>query len=348
MTNIFIDTQVFVQKNFNYKNDLFQRLIHAAQDGLITIYLTDIVIKEIESKIYEQVYEKTKNSLSKFLKDSKVLKNIENYSILFEMEKRLDYIYEELMGQFEQFLNDASVEVISVDHVSPAYIFEMYFNGTPPFSRKKRDEFPDAFSLVAFEEWFEQQGEKISIVSGDEDLKNFCEKSQILIYEPSLEAFFDRLTKNKTYKHQFIASVYDANINKIELSILNSIEEHWFMLIGEDGEVEKVEVLSIDLDEEPYILEIEEGEEQSAILAFKASVNIVANVSYMDYASSYYDKEEGKYLYTEYVDSVIDDVIEVPVLIKIKFEHYNKEEMDIISTSLNEGEPIEISIQEEY
>ncbi|EJR05163.1 hypothetical protein II5_03153 [Bacillus cereus MSX-A1] len=104
------------------------------------------------------------------------------------------------------------------------------------------------------------------------------------------------------------------------------------MLIGEDGEVENIDL----------------NEEQSAMLAFKASVNIVANVSYMDSASSYYDKEEGKYLYTEYVDSVIDDVIEVPVLMKIKFEHYNKEEMDIISTSLNKGEPIQISIQEKY
>ncbi|EJR12428.1 PIN domain-containing protein [Bacillus cereus] len=348
MTNIFIDTQVFVHRNFNYKNDLFQRLIHAAQDGLITIYLTDIVIKEIESKIHEHVYEKTKNSLPKFVKDSKVLKNIEDYSTLFDIEKRLDNIYEELIRQFNQFLNDANVGVISVDDVSPAYIFEMYFNGIPPFSRKKRDEFPDAFSLVALETWFEQQEEKISIISDDKDLKNFCEESQILIYEPSLESFFDSLTKNKTYKHDFIVSVYDSNLNEIGSSVVSDLEEHWFMLIGEDGEVEKVKMLSIDLDEDPYILEIEEDEEQSATLAFNASVHLEANISYIDYSSSYYDKEEGKYFYTEYVDRVIDDVVEVPVLIKIKFEHYNKEEMDIMSISLNEGEPIQISLHEEY
>ncbi|CAH0316564.1 hypothetical protein SRABI96_05247 [Peribacillus sp. Bi96] len=78
MTNVFIDTQVFVQKNFNFKNDIFQRLINASEDGLISIYLTDIIIDEVESKIYEQVYEKIKNSHTKFTKEAKILNNSNN------------------------------------------------------------------------------------------------------------------------------------------------------------------------------------------------------------------------------------------------------------------------------
>ncbi|WP_417898460.1 PIN domain-containing protein [Bacillus haimaensis] len=347
MTNVFIDTQVFVQKNFNYDNDLFMKLKSASQDGLITIYLTDIVKKEIESKIYEQVYEKVKNIHTKFVKDAKILKNLSDYSNSFDIGERLEEIFNELINQTNQFLKDASVEVISVNDVSPAFIFDMYFKGIPPFSKKKREEFPDAFSLVALENWFKQQGGKICIVSDDEDLKNYCEESEPLIYEPSLESFFDNLIKNNNYKHQFIISVYDANLDIIESSVKDHFEEHWFTLLNEEGEIEKVEVQSIELDEDPYIIDVDD-EEATATIAFNAIVSFLADVSYVDYSSSYYDKEEGKYFYLETVNGEIDDAVTVSVLMKINYNYHEKEESEVCSVSLNEGESIEIAFPYEY
>lgn len=348
MANVFIDTQVFIQKNFNFKNDLFQRLINASEDGLVTIYLTDIVINEVKSKIKEQVFEKIKTSSSRFSKDAKILKNLNEYSNIFNIGERLDEIYINLCNQFEQFLLDASAEVISIDDVSASFIFNMYFNGIPPFSIKKRDEFPDAFSLVALENWFTQQNEKISVVSNDEDLKNYCKESQCLTYEPSLEAFFDSTIKNNKYKHQYIISVYDANGDKIVSEIKDHFEYHGFILIGEEGDIEKVYVHSIELDEDPYIIAIDEEEEKSATIAFNASVSYSADVSYVDYNNSYYDKEEGKYLYLETVNTEIEDVVEIPVLVTIKYEHHNKEELEINSILLNEGESIEVSFPCEF
>ncbi|MFD6211418.1 PIN domain-containing protein [Peribacillus sp. NPDC060253] len=75
--------------------------------------------------------------------------------------------------------------------VSPAFIFKMYFKDIPPFSKKKRDEFPDAFSLVALENWFKRQDEKVRIVSDDGDLKNYCEESHTLIYESGCQTPID-------------------------------------------------------------------------------------------------------------------------------------------------------------
>ncbi|MFS0824800.1 PIN domain-containing protein [Bacillus sp. 1P02SD] len=348
MTNVFIDTQVFVQKNFNLQNDLFKRLVNASEDGLISIYLTDIVINEVESKIYEQVYEKIKNSHTKFSKDAKILKNLSEYSNTFDIGEKLDQIFNDLIKQFKQFLVDASVEVISVDDVSPAFIFKMYFKGSPPFSKKKRDEFPDAFSLVALENWFEQQNEEVFIVSDDGDLKNYCEESYTLVYEPSLESLFDSLIKIHNYKHKFIISVYDTNYDKIESFVKDQFEEHGFILIGEDGDIEKVDVQSIELDEDPYIIEVDEEEEETATIAFNASVSFFANISYVDYSNSYYDKEEGKYLYQEIVNTELDDDVTVSILMKFKYKYNDKEEIEVNSLSLNEGESIEIVLPNDY
>lgn len=65
--------------------NVFQRLIVAKEDDLISVYLTEIVIKEVESKIYENVYEKVKNSHSKFVKDARVLRNIDKYKDIFNI-----------------------------------------------------------------------------------------------------------------------------------------------------------------------------------------------------------------------------------------------------------------------
>lgn len=73
-----------------------------------------------------------------------------------------------------------------------------------------------------------------------------------------------------------------------------------------------------------------------------------ADISYVDYSNSYYDKEEDKYLYLETVNTEIDYEVTVPVLMKIKYVHYNKEELEVYSMSLNEGESIEIVIHNEY
>lgn len=346
--NVFIDTQVFIQKNFNFKSDLFKRLINVSEDGLISIYLTNIVTNEVESNIYEQVYEKTKNIHAKFAKDAKILRNLSEYSNTFSIGDRLEQIYNDLIAQFNQFLVDASVEVISIDDVSPSLIFDMYFKGIPPFSTKKKNEFPDAFSIVALENQFRQKNEKIYIVSDDGDLKSYCVESDTLIYEPSLESLFDSLIKVNNFKHQFIISVYDANYEKIESNLNEYFVEHGFVLIGEDGEIEKVDVQSIELDEDPYIIEVDEEGEGTATIAFNASVVFTADISYVDYSNSYYDKEEGKYLYLETVNTEIDDDITVPVLMKINYNFNDKDEIEVNSISLNEGESIEIVFPSGY
>jgi predicted nucleic acid-binding protein len=347
LANVFIDTQVIIHKNFNFDHELFQRLIHASNNGLITIYLTNVVKNEIESKIHDLVYEKVRNIHKKFATEAKILKNVSDYRNIFTIGEKLDEVYEVLINQFEQFLVDAKVEVISVNDVSPNVIFDMYFKGIAPFSVKKKDEFPDAFSLIALEQLSKHLKEKISIVSDDEDLESFCKESENLIREPSLESFFNNLSKNKKYMHQFIVSVYDENVSEIITSIQNQLEDTWFILMDEDGDVEKFEVQSIELDEDPYILEIE-AREGVATLVFIASVSYIADVSYVDFSSSLYDKEEGKYLHKIYIKREIDDVMDVTVLMKIKYNHHNKKEIQIVSLKLNDGESLELYLPNEY
>ncbi len=61
-----------------------------------------------------------------------------------------------------------------------------------------------------------------------------------------------------------------------------------------------------------------------------------------------YDKEEGKYLYLETVTTEIADDVTVPVLMKISYNFNDKDEIEVNSISLNEGESIEVAFPNGY
>ncbi|MFH4307413.1 PIN domain-containing protein, partial [Acinetobacter baumannii] len=59
---------------------------------------------------------------------------------------------------------------------------------TPPFGKevKKKNEFPDAITLNAIEEWAKQNNKKVLAIACDNDWKSYCEKSENIEYNDDL------------------------------------------------------------------------------------------------------------------------------------------------------------------
>ncbi|WP_418055470.1 PIN domain-containing protein, partial [Priestia megaterium] len=49
--NIFLDTSIYIQKNFTFQNDAFQSLLNLSKEGYIQLYTTNITHNEILSNI---------------------------------------------------------------------------------------------------------------------------------------------------------------------------------------------------------------------------------------------------------------------------------------------------------
>ena len=52
---VFLDTEVFVRENFNYKSTRFKSLMSLASAGRIQVFLTDLTLREIETSIRSHV-----------------------------------------------------------------------------------------------------------------------------------------------------------------------------------------------------------------------------------------------------------------------------------------------------
>jgi hypothetical protein len=54
---------------------------------------------------------------------------------------------------WERFLREAKVEIVSAADVSGSELLRLYFAKEAPFSATKKDEFPDAITVLALEQW---------------------------------------------------------------------------------------------------------------------------------------------------------------------------------------------------
>jgi predicted nucleic acid-binding protein len=167
-SHVFIDTEVFISANFKFSSGRLKKVKDLLVANKITIHLTDITIKEVESNI-----EKAVSNLNSLIKDfqnkAKIIQNIEPYDILFSYDS--SKVLESIKADFSKFLKSwqakdsytyiaPCINVISINAVSIESIFEKYFTQKAPFKDgKKKNEFPDAFVIAALEHRFSNQDE---------------------------------------------------------------------------------------------------------------------------------------------------------------------------------------------
>ncbi|PTL38097.1 PIN domain-containing protein [Alkalicoccus saliphilus] len=338
---VFIDTQVFVAMNFNYQSWLFKEIISLVDKEKINVYLPEVTKREIESKIDEKVFVEVKKMQKEFKTNAKILRALEEYNPIFELEFKLNEVKDELIQRFHQFITEARIEIISIDKVDTRAVFDKYFDGEPPFSDKKSHEFPDAFSIMAFENKFSEDFEYIHVVSGDKDLKAYCENKEYLIYHEALNSLFDYITRIEN-DHDMIIDKYQFNIDNITKRVEADIEKQEFMLIDEDGSVHDTMISNTQLDE-PFIIEID-VENKSAILATTAKFSIYGNAKYVDYASSAYDSEDNEYVFYEYSEKEFETEQEVPITFYISYDYDKETNITVQSVEVNNDETIEVEI----
>ena len=168
-----LDSCVFFKNDDFWQLSLeaFSRLLELYDADIVQILLVDIVRRETESMIAR--------------KSAAVWKAHKVHCALFgEQCRSVEEVEAHLMAEFARFCE--KTQTVETKHITAGRVFDLYWNHKPPFrNRKKRNEFPDAFSLVALTEWAERHGE-IRVVSDDSDWRDSCEGA--LKYHKTMES----------------------------------------------------------------------------------------------------------------------------------------------------------------
>lgn len=339
--NIFIDASIFIAHNYDYKGAVFENITRLAKAGQANLFVTDISLREVKVHIEEDVKKAVQASL-KFKKDARALRNIDE-SPFKEIFSNVDeaHAVEHLFTQLDNFIKEAEVSILSTDGVEVAAVFEKYFRKSPPFGdNKKKEEFPDAFTLEALEAWCLRNDDKMYIASADTDLMGYCETTGRLIYVSKLAEFIDIIELHDEVLSPHVLSLVEAHENAIKEAISEAFCQEGFFLEDQDGEVNEVTVVDIEIQN---LLFLEVGHD-FAVVEVEVETKFAADISYDDLDTASYDSEGKVLIPWHTISKTVTQDVDYTATVNIAHDAGKADSFDITSVKIGTGRRFGFSV----
>ncbi|MEH2088380.1 PIN domain-containing protein [Nostoc sp.] len=306
-----LDTEIFNKAKFNYQSTSFRQLTKLAKDKKIALYLTTINQQEILSQLEKYSNESVlalKSLHKDFRKKAFIIHNSNRYRHLLNLRLNEQDLYKELIEQYNNFIKEAEVNILSVDTVPVEDIFNKYFNFTPPFKHgEKKYEFPDAFAIAAIEIKAKSEDRIIYVISGDKDWKDAVCLNENLIYQENIDEFLEEIItiEKESEEIDLCNEILEDNLPKIEAIISNNfiIKEFSFSSYFDNGlfepgseNIDFVEVDAIEVIEK-YIVDIDDEDAENPVVTFELIVKVsyAADVSFNSTENAVWVGEDETY-----------------------------------------------------
>jgi len=317
--HVFLDTEVFVGKNFHYDHKDFKALLGYAQAGTITLRLTEVHYREIQKKIRDRVAD-AKRALepirgTKVHPNVVILRNAKHLGFggIFDFDG--DSVVDELIVQFEKFLKDGNVQISPVAGLLVGPVLDKYFRSEPPFEKReeKKNEFPDAIGVAVAAEWCQANASKAYLVSGDKGVRKAC--SGDLIPLSSIPELTDLIALALPQQAAIARGWFHYAAAYIRERIAREFEGAGFILTDQEGEVLDTHVSedAVKLTE-PEFLSVDEG---YAELVVHAEVPFTADVTYDDPSATFW--VEGEKYVVDSIEQEVEQTETVDVYVGLSF-----------------------------
>lgn len=345
---VFIDTQYFVKAGLHFDSPAFKSFRNYCEAEELFHISTSVVEREVKSKIEASVGEAI-SAIKTFHRKARLISSLDDEAIkgLF-VEIPEEDIYKKSNDVFDEFMAACSTDVIEADGIDLEELLSMYFEKKPPFGEgKKKTEFPDAISLLSLKKHLEE-GEKIYVISDDEDLKSYCEDNPQFITVDTLDKLLDIYTTHTNARHEQVKKYFVDNEESIKAQITKYLEgsEVWNSSTWEDAEVDGGLTVVTLGEIDPSVLYIDDEESR---ITFDIDVEFEVTVTGPDFINGIYDREDGR-MYTfnqTSKTSYIESTYTVEIFLKYEFLNgalANAEAVDLYIPQVSKG--IEISIEE--
>lgn len=227
---ITMDTSTFECQNFNLENGLLAKFEQFSRIDDVSFIMSEIVLQEM----FSHMKEKTKTSVSEY---KKALQNGMFYKIddTITKEKITSIkslnIKEIVKKRIENYIDRTGLQIISCEEIDIQEIIKRYFSRIPPFSEKKKEEFPDALALQSLENWAANENKKVLVISGDKDWQAYCQDNVNLICVKTIEDALSSLYKSQDFVLQRLKDIfsdkekYEGIMQNIDETIMNSSDK---------------------------------------------------------------------------------------------------------------------------
>lgn len=189
-----LDTSIFNASGLDLDGGVLNAIKTFAKNK-IAVILVDIIEKEVLCHLTNKAQEAQNSAYGKLIELKKY--NLLSSSEADNLIKALDQnnIPNIVKSRWDIYKKLHKIEIIASDTVSIGELIEDYFDKKPPFSEKKKSEFPDAIALKALSNWAKVNGKKVLCFSTDSDWKNYIENTENLQYSDDIKSILGELNK---------------------------------------------------------------------------------------------------------------------------------------------------------
>ena len=305
MFYLLLDTSEYRGQGFDFSNKSFLSLKELIENGQIQLYTSPIIIGEVQTQL-----EESESSIMREFNTilERIEKNIPPYRVYTtDIKKSHKFERQLVMDYFQKLLTDLDTIEIPIDCVLVSELFELYFEGTAPFSGKKKYEFPDAAIILSIKKFLETQYEieELFIISRDDDWNTSLSVIPKIQIFKSLQKCLDYINRQIEAEKSDIIKKIESYVNlpdfkekfseKVECLINDDLS---IFVVADEEEVDNPTISEMRISNIQDLEFINIGTEEITVsLTFDIQVELYVEV--YDYAHSPWDKEDKRYLWTE-------------------------------------------------
>lgn len=189
---VFVDTESFRRARFDWTGRTLSKLVELANQGHLRLLVTDVTVGEIKSQLREVLAE----AATSLKKHESVLHQVGAIDALTKLADQ-NAAVAALEAAFAKFLKDTKSVNVPVN-ADISTLLGDYFARRPPFSAKKKSEFPDAITIASLLAWCAKgRATTAYVVSGDTDLMACCSEAGPLFYCASVKEIISQANVSK-------------------------------------------------------------------------------------------------------------------------------------------------------
>lgn len=181
---LLIDTSIFDGNGLRLEKGLLGKLTQFKRSPVVFL-MPDVIYGEVKTHL-EQKMRASRSALEKSINEAGDYLFFDGSTL--NDAKALLLNITEIEGlaesRLEGFLeNTGALRVECAEHLNISSLLKQYFSNKAPFSEsgKKKNEFPDAITLMAIEQWAEVNNKSVLAIAQDPDWIRYCEESKRLV-----------------------------------------------------------------------------------------------------------------------------------------------------------------------
>jgi hypothetical protein len=202
LTNfVFLDTEAYRSLSFDWNGRQLTKLRMLSKTQNVRLLITDITKREVAAHLEGAVLD----ACAAVRKHGGIISQI-GFGVSLEMFAKPAEAQARAAESFKTYLLDLQAIEVPLA-VSLEAVLADYFERRPPFTEKKKHEFPDAFVIASLIAWCEKGKRRTYVVSHDPDMKAACAEQPTLIYVPSLSEVISHASVTQEMQDALVATL---------------------------------------------------------------------------------------------------------------------------------------------